>query len=148
MTRMLIILFSKWGIPDNLSIASVRSYGANTYLMCYYPKLRNNSVSDWPCSRSSNAYALVTLMQARNHESEVTVDHLEGRADQILYFRCGVRYVDKQIFYRVRNILTSQCQTVWPRKNMVAIFELSVPRACMLILSETITRIWIGIFFV
>ena len=32
-------------------------------------------------------------IQARNHESEVTGDHMEGREDQILYFRCGVRYV-------------------------------------------------------
>ena len=31
-------------------------------------------------------------MQARNHESEVTGDHMEGREDQIC-FRCGVSYV-------------------------------------------------------
>ena len=42
---------------------------------------------------------------------------MEGREDQILYFKCGVRYVHKSIFYRVRSILTSQGQTVWSRKN-------------------------------
>ena len=32
----------------------------------------------------------INCSQARNHESEVTG---EGREDQILHFRCGVRYV-------------------------------------------------------
>ena len=42
---------------------------------------------------------------------------MEGREDQILYFRCGVIYVHKPICYRVRSIVTSQGQTVWSRKK-------------------------------
>ena len=95
-----------------------------------------------PRSTPSSPSPALRPVQARNHESEVTGDHVEGRGDQILYFKCGVRYVYKPIFYRVRSILTSQGQTVRSRKKMVVILELRVPRAvCMQILSEIITRI-------
>ena len=34
---------------------------------------------------------LIDVLQARNHESEVTGDHMEGREYQIWYFRISLR---------------------------------------------------------
>ena len=44
-------------------------------------------------SRYRDGFSALQWSQARNHESEVSGDHMEGREDQILYFRCGMRYV-------------------------------------------------------